>query len=314
MRIGYVVDAGCDLPQSIIEQENIVVLPIAVRIGDQLINDNRQDAVIEQFLESGIAKDAAEAETIPYTVEQISELFLNQLVVDYDYVMVQTIAASRSPIYERCVQASFKILSDYHAVREAAGHTTPFNMRVVDTGSLFSGQAIAAWEAVNLRHNGTSMQSIRTRIDRVTANTHAMLVTPDLYYVRNRGRAKGDRSVSLFSAALGTTLDIKPLLYANRGVTKPIAKIRGFEPACEKMFNHVTRAVGQGLLAPVVSISYGGHLDEMRKLPGYASLKQACANNGVTLLEAMMSLTGLINIGAGTLTVSFAQENMSSFD
>jgi hypothetical protein len=52
----------------------------------------------------------------------------------------------------------------------------------------------------------------------------------------------------------------------------------------------------------------------MRKLPGYASLKQACANNGVKLLESMMSLTGLVNIGAGTLTVSFAQENMSSFD
>ena len=314
MRIGYVVDAGCDLPQSIIEQENIVVLPIAVRIGEQLINDSRQDAVSQQFLDSGIAKNAAEAESMPYTVEQIADLFLSQLVVDYDYVMVQTIAASRSSIYERCVQASFKILSDYHAVREAAGLSTPFNMRVVDTGSLFTGQAIAAWEAINLRRNGSSMQSIRARIDRVTQNTHAMLVTPDLYYIRNRARAKGDRSVSMLSAALGTTLDIKPLLYCNRGVTKPVAKVRGFEPACEKMFNQATRAVGQGLLSPVVSISFGGDLEEMRRIPGYASLKQACANNGVELLESMMSLTGLINVGAGTLSVAFAQENMTNFD
>lgn len=314
MRIGYVVDAGCDLPQSIIEQENIVVLPISVRIGDQVINDSRQDAVSEQFLESGIAKNAAEAETIPYTVEEISELFLKQLVVDYDYVMVQTIASSRSPIYERCVQASFKILSDYHGVRAAAGHTTPFNMRVVDTGNLFTGQAVVAWEAVTLRKNGASMQSIRSRIDRVSANTHAILVTPDLYYVRNRGRAKGDRSVSMLSAALGTTLDIKPLLYCNRGVTKPVAKIRGFDTACEKMLNHATRAVGQGLLSPVVSLSFGGSLDVMRRIPGYERLKEACAQNGITLLESMMSLTGIINIGPGTLAVAFVQENMSNFD
>jgi DegV family protein with EDD domain len=314
MRIGYVVDAGCDLPQSIIDQENVVVLPIAVRIGEQVINDSRQDVVSQQFLDSGIAKDAAEAETIPYTVEQISELFLTKLVVDYDYVMVQTITASRSPIYERCVQASFKILSEYHAPREAAGFATPFNMRVVDTGTLFTGQAVVAWEAIQLRHNGTSMQAIRNRIDRVIANTHGFLVTPDLYYIRNRGRAKGDRSVSLLSAALGTTLDIKPLLYANRGMTKPVAKLRGFEPACEKMLNYATRAVGQGLLTPVVSLAYGGDLDEMRNMPGYASLKQACLNNGVTLLESMMSLTGLINIGAGTLSVAFAQEGVFNFD
>ena len=314
MRIGYVVDAGCDLPQSIIDQENVVVLPIAVRIGEQVINDSRQDVVSQQFLDSGIAKDAAEAETFPYTVEQITELFLTKLVVDYDYVMVQTITASRSPIYERCVQASFKILSEYHAPREAAGFATPFNMRVVDTGTLFTGQAVVAWEAIQLRHNGTSMQAIRNRIDRVIANTHGFLVTPDLYYIRNRGRAKGDRSVSLLSAALGTTLDIKPLLYANRGMTKPVAKLRGFEPACEKMLTYATRAVGQGLLTPVVSLAYGGDLDEMRNMPGYASLKQACLNNGVTLLESMMSLTGLINIGAGTLSVAFAQEGVFNFD
>ena len=34
MRIGLVVDAGCDLPDEMIEAENVVVLPIAVRIGD----------------------------------------------------------------------------------------------------------------------------------------------------------------------------------------------------------------------------------------------------------------------------------------
>ena len=34
----------------------------------------------------------------------------------------------------------------------------------------------------------------------------------------------------------------------------------------------------------------------------------------VTLLESMMSLTGLINIGAGTLSVAFAQEGVFNFD
>ena len=146
MRIGLVVDAGCDLPDEMIEAENVVVLPIAVRIGEHITNDTRNSDVTRQFLESEIAKDAAEAETIPYTVEQIRELFLSRLVHEYDYVFCQTIASTRSPIYERAVQASFGILNDYHAIREVGGNKTPFALRVQDTGNLFSGQALIAWD------------------------------------------------------------------------------------------------------------------------------------------------------------------------
>lgn len=98
MRIGLVVDAGCDLPEAILADESVVVLPIAVRIGDYLTEDSRNDEVTRQFLDSDIAKDAAEAETIPYTVEQIRELFLGRLVHEFDYVFCQTIppAAARS--------------------------------------------------------------------------------------------------------------------------------------------------------------------------------------------------------------------------
>ena len=57
----------------------MVVLPTAVRIGHYLTDDTRNDEVTRQFLESGIGKDAADAETVPYTVEQIRALFLGRL-------------------------------------------------------------------------------------------------------------------------------------------------------------------------------------------------------------------------------------------
>ena len=60
------------------------------------------------------------------------------------------------------------------------------------------------------------------------------MVPRDLYYIRNRARKKGDRSVSLLSAALGTALDIKPVLHAYRGETGPVAKIKGFEAAAQQ--------------------------------------------------------------------------------
>lgn len=308
MRIGLVVDAGCDLPDEMIEAENVVVLPIAVRIGEHITNDTRNSDVTRQFLESEIAKDAAEAETIPYTVDQIRELFLTRLVHEYDYVFCQTIASTRSPIYERAVQASFGILNDYHAIREAGGNKTPFALRVQDTGNLFSGQALIAWDTLRQRREGENPMRIRTRLERVANATQGFLITPDLYYVRNRGRAKGDRSVGLVSAMLGTALDVKPILHANKGVTGPVAKVRGYENAAEKLFQTLMLNIRGGLLVNAVCLSYGGELDDMRNLPGYSALVATCREHGVELIEAIASLTSVINIGKGMLAAAYCKE------
>lgn len=309
MRIGLVVDAGCDLPEAILADESVVVLPIAVRIGDYLTEDSRNDEVTRQFLDSDIAKDAAEAETIPYTVEQIRELFLGRLVHEFDYVFCQTISASRSPIYERAVQASFGVLNDYHAIREAGGNKTPFALRVQNTGNLFAAQALPAWDTLRQRRLGESPMKIRTRLERVVNANHGLVVTPDLYYMRNRGRKKGDRSISMMSAMLGTALDVKPVVHSHRGETTPVAKVRGFEQAAQKVFDTLALNVrAGGLMVPAVTLSYGGELDEIYAMPGYDALAATCRDHDVELVESMMGLTGIINIGKGALTAAYCKE------
>jgi fatty acid-binding protein DegV len=135
------------------------------------------------------------------------------------------------------------------------------------------------------------------------------MVPPDLYYLRNRARAKGDRSVGFLSAALGSALDIKPILHANRGETGPVAKIKGFDPAVTKLFEHAAHRVERNeLLTPTMCLSYGGELEGLRALPGYERLRDACASNNVELFESVMSLTGMVNVGKGAVVVGFAAE------
>jgi hypothetical protein len=46
----------------------------------------------------------------------------------------------------------------------------------------------------------------------------------------------------------------------------------------------------------------------MRALPGYARLRDICANNNVEVFESVMSLTGMVNVGKGAVVVGFAAE------
>ncbi len=151
----------------------------------------------------------------------------------------------------------------------------------------------------------TVSQKVR-RLEELAGNVHGYMITRDLYYMRARARHKGDRSVGLLTAALGSALDIKPVLHGYRGETAPVAKIKGFDNAVQRLFGFVGQRVVHGLLTPVVCVSYGGPLDELRALPGYAPLRETCQAHGVALLESVMSLTGMVNVGKGAVTVGFA--------
>ena len=308
MRIGLVVDSACDLPPAWFREHHVSLLPVTVEIGDGTLTDMRDEEDTLRFLESHIATGGADAETTPFTVEQIQELFLDRLVKDYDHVFCLTTSKTRSLIFENATKASFAILRDYRPIRAAAGYDTPFALRVIDTQNVFAGQGVTAVEAARLIDAGEGVAKIRARLENLALHTHAYLVAPDLHYLRARTRKRGDRSVSLFSATLGSALDIKPILHCNRGETGPVAKVKGLEAASRKLFEFATQRVEQGLMTPTLCMSYGGHLDEARQLPGYEELRAACAAQNVEFHEAVMGLTGMVNVGKGALCIGFAAE------
>lgn len=314
MRIGLVVDSACDLPLEYLQQHQVTILPITVRIGDAVLADHRDEEATLRFLHAHVAEGGAEAETTPFTVQQIHQLFLERLVIDYDYVFCMTITRSRSPVFDNAQQAGFAILNDYKPMRAAAGNNTPFALRVIDTQNLFSAQGITAVEAVRLRDAGEGAPKIRARLEDLALHTHGYLVPRDLYYLRARARTKGDRSVGLLSAALGSALDIKPVLHCNRGETGPAAKVKGFESAVEKVFAGTIKRIQSGLMTPTVCLSYGGELEEMRHLPRYHELRAACAEHNIGVFESVMSLTGMVNVGKGAMVVGFASEGGIDFD
>ncbi|PWK85940.1 DegV family protein [Fulvimonas soli] len=308
MRMSVAIDASCDLPQAFLQEHGIAVMPIAVRVDNALFKDDRNPAEIRRFLDLKLGSRSHSAETEPCSVEDVQRLFLEKLVLEQDCVFCLTITATRSPINEHVIKASFAILKHYREVREKAGVPGPFLMRVVDTRSLFAGSAPAVVEAVRLIQADEQPAAIRERLTYVANNSYGYMLPRDLYYLRARAKKKGDRSVGLFSAVLGSALDIKPLLRGYRGETGPVGKVRGFEHGAETLFGYVAQRVRAGLLVPAVCVSYGGDLSELPGLPGYAGLREACEATGVRLLEAPMSITGMVNVGEGAVTVGFAAE------
>ncbi|MDT0616988.1 DegV family protein [Salinisphaera sp. P385] len=308
MRIGLVVDSGCDLPRSFIDEHNILVLPISIRIGDELFVDERDPDRTTEFYRRQALDKSQDAETVPFSMEQIRDLFLNKVVTNYDYALVQTIAQSRSPIFQNATDASHAILRAYKPVRKAAGVEGPFALRVIDSQSLFAGQAALAVETVRLIESGVKVNELRQRVEELATKAHGFGTFPDLYYVRERARKKGDNSISWLGAFMGSALDIKPILCGRHDQTFPVAKVRHFDAAVARIFDYTVKRIERGLLAPTVCVSYAGDAEAIKQMPGYDRFVQAARAHDVQVMTSMMATTGGVNLGPGALVVGFLAE------
>ncbi|TAL86106.1 MAG: fatty acid-binding protein DegV [Rhodanobacter sp.] len=306
--MGLAIDAACDLSQAFLQENHIAVMPITVKVDGKVFMDDREPAEIQRFIDSELGSRSHTAETKPCPIDEVQKLFLERLVLEQDCVFCLTITATRSPINDHVNRASFAILKNYRQVRERAQIPGPFMMRVVDTRNVFAGSAPAIYEANRMIRAGDNPAAIRERLTHIANHSYGYMLPRDLYYLRARAKKKNDRSVSLFSAMLGSALDIKPLLRCYQGETGPVGKVRGFEQGAEALFGYAAQRVRAGLLVPMICVSYGGDLSVLPTLPGYPELRSACEETGIELMEAPMSITGMVNVGQGAVVLGFAAE------
>lgn len=304
MRIGLVVDSACDLPQDFCRQHNIVVLPITIHVGDEAFVDRRDPQATLDFYRRHLT-NAAHAESAPFSVEQIKDLFLERLVIDYDFVFCLTVASSRSPIFENATQASLEILSQYKPVRALAGVTGPFALRVIDSQNVFAAQGVLAAEMVRMIAEGHPPNRIRERIDSLIPALYMYGLPSDLYHLRSRAHKKGDKSVGWFKYAVGSALDIKPVIRAHRNQTAPIDSIRHFDKGSRHLLQFASDRIRAGLLAPTLCLSYTGELEHLQEMSAYQDMLAVARQHEVEVHASVASITACINVGEGALNIGF---------
>jgi fatty acid-binding protein DegV len=294
----------CDLPSDFIRDNNVVVLPITVTLGSAQFVDIRDGEATQDFYRQHLA-NAGDAETAPLPVEDIKRLFLERLVIEYDYVFCLCLASSRSPVFEHAQQASLAILNEYKPYRARAGLNSPFAVRVVDTQSLFVAQGVLAYEVVRMIKAGDGPLKIRDRIDGLIPQTYGYMLPKSLYHIRARASKKGDKSVGWFKYAIAGALDIKPLIRSYRNDTGPVANLRHHDDGTQRLFEFGIRRIQQGLLTGAIGIDYAGELSDLPNLPGYAEFREAADKAGIEVFESFVSITGAINVGEGSIGMAF---------
>lgn len=309
MKVGLIVDSACDLPHDFIREHDVFILPLTAKIDGQTFVDDHDEDTTADFYRQGLLGKGHHAETEAFSVEQIRDLFLEQIVPNYDVAICETVDRTRSQIYDNATEAMHMVMAEARDVRENAGLSGNFSMRVVDSGQLFAAQGLLAAYTIDLIKKGLDKNQLRHEVEKFSANLWTCVVPRDLHYIRERARRRGDKSVSGVVAFLGKALSITPIIWGQGVVAKPVAKTRSMDAAVEKVMDYATRRVEAGLLTPIVSVSCGMSWEEIEALPGLDRLRRACDEHGVRLLLSQMGITSSIYLGPGSICLSLAAED-----
>lgn len=195
MSIAIVTDSTCDLPQHVIEELGIKVIPLFINIGDKGYLDG-VDITRKDFY-TNLPGYAAH----PTTGTPGGDAFKNayQALADRGFTEILSVHISEN------------LSATVNIARNAAQEFKQIPVTVRDSGQLSLGTGLQVERAARMAAEGKSMQEIEIALDDLRSRTFVAARLDTLEFLRRSGR------MNRFIAGIGSILQLKPILTMQNG-------------------------------------------------------------------------------------------------
>jgi DegV family protein with EDD domain len=195
MSIRIVTDSNCDLPEKIVNELGIVVIPMYINIGTESYLDGVEMSR-QEFYEG-----LPHFDTHPMTS------------VPGPGVFVETFEAlaSEGATEILCVHIASSLSAMANSARLAAEQWDKLPVTVFDSGNLTLGTGLQAVAAAKAAAEGHSMAEIMALLEELAPRTYCFAALDTVEFLRRSGR------LTRFQWGLASVLQIKPLLKMNNG-------------------------------------------------------------------------------------------------
>ena len=223
-RIAIVTDSTAYLPDEVVHEHGIRVVPLQVVIGGMSYDEG-------SGVSSATVADALRAWTPVSTSRPGPFAFLS---------------AYERAAEEGCTAVvSVHLSSDMSGTYESAvlgARDAPVPVRVVDSRSLGMGLGFAVVAAAELAATGGSLDDVAAAAEKRAAGASTVFYVDTLEHLRRGGR------IGAAAAFLGSALAIKPLLHLVDGHIEPLEKVRTAARAIARLEELAVERAGEGPL------------------------------------------------------------------
>ena len=271
-RVGVVTDSTADIPEQMALDLGIDVVPCQVFFGEKVYRDGL-DLAPESFYEK-LARSPELPRTSQPAVSSFVQVYRRLLEQEnYETVVSIHVAGNLSGTLNSAWAA-------------AQAMPEPRQIEILDSGQVSMGMGWAVIQAARRAQNGASGEEVaewaRSSLPRL--RTVAMIDTLENLY-------KGGR-ISQFSAAIGSALQIKPLVSLQAGELSVLARVRTRSRALNALVDRVREWGGVADIAAL----HAGAEDLLEVLVG--QLRTILPDQEMLVLPAGPALTTHLGLGA----------------
>jgi DegV family protein with EDD domain len=233
MTIKIVTDSTAYLPEAMVRQHDIRVVPLCVHFGDKVFKEG-----VELSIE-GFYTRLREAPELPSTSQpsagEFHEVFKE--LADQGYqILVMTISSKLSGTWNSAMAAK-------EMLPEA-------DITVFDSLSTSIGLHLMIEAALEAIENGAGLEELLTLVEGIRDKIHVLFVVDTLEYL-----AKGGR-IGNAKAFLGTLLKVKPILVLKDGAIEPLEQVRSKRKAETRLLDLIEECLDGGAPQARVGVTH----------------------------------------------------------
>ena len=245
MQVKIITDSTCDLPQDIIEELDIDIVPLYVIMDDVSYKDGLE-MTPEKLIEWSDETKKTPMTSAP-SVEDYIKAFRPYVEKKRDVVFISI----SSELSATCQNAHFAVNS-----------LEKGNIKVIDSRNVSIGTGFLVMEAAKLARQGKSSDEIVTKLEKSIPKIQSSFIFDNLEFLKRGGRCSAAKSLA------ASALKIRPRIDATEGNLIPVDKFRGSLPKsvkkfCESVFLNI-KGINPELCIIGITKDEHGLLEEIR--------------------------------------------------
>ena len=220
MKIAIVSDSTADIPDSLVDQHNINIMPNIVVIDGHSFEDGKDISREEFYLRLPTYTNLPTTATA--SIGSYQELYKKLFKEGNEYIL--------------SIHPPVKLSGIFNAASSAASEFDK-KVEVVDSGQISFGLGVQVLAAAEVAKKGGSLEQIKEMLDSIRRRVRVIAMLDTMEYIRRSGR------ISWARASLGSLLKIKPFVEVKDGEVIRFGEVR-------------TRSKGMGRLVELVNSQY----------------------------------------------------------
>ncbi|CEI74041.1 MULTISPECIES: DegV family protein [Romboutsia] len=240
--IKIICDSLSDIPNELIEKYDIEVVPLTVILNEKEYKDG-VDISNDEFYKT-LREENVYPKTSQATYAQFKEVF-EKYVNQGKRVLYIAGSSVATGTYQSAVMAK---------------NDTDGEIYTYDSQAFSYVIGILVVEAARMASEGYDIDEIMKAIEELRDKTYVLFSVDTLEYLQKGGR------ISSTKAAIGSILNIKPILDIKNGLVAPVCQVRGKKNVISKMIELVKDNCGENLQDQTICIGYSDDFKERERL------------------------------------------------